>query len=306
MRIDRRNDLDLRLIEAFAAVIERGTTPAAAEHLGLSQSAVWNAVKAFEAQLDVTLFRRKGRRLEPTDEGRLVYDDIRPLLGVLGNLAGRLHRLKHNRRGRLSVAATAPVGNAVLPPALGHLLSSRAEIEVDLTLVPTEQVAQRVELGLADVGLLLGQVDLPGVQTRVLGGAELVAVLPRDHLLTTRSVLGPADLVKSRLISAGPVLTTLVEGAYALQGIRYQPQLRCDQAQSACALVNAGLGVAVVDPYSAAVAPGSAIVTRKFSPVTRVAVVAVLPDGAAPDPMVESFLTALAATVVALGPAGWG
>lgn len=306
MRIDRRNDLDLRLVEAFAAVIEHGTTPAAAEHLGLSQSAVWNAVRGFEAQLGVSLFERKGRRLEPTHEGLLVYQDIRPLMGVLETLAGKLQSLKHQRRGRLSVVATAPVGHVILPSALNQLLSLRPQLEVEIDIQPPDQVNRAVQLGLADIGLFLGPIVNEGLTTRILGEAELVAALPRDHLLTSRAVLGPADLAKDRLISSGQTLAPLVEGAFALQGMRYAPMLRCDQSQTACALVNAGMGVSVVDPYSATMVSGNAIVTRKFAPVTRIAVVAVMPPNSPPDEMVSGFLAALTSVTATLAPAGWG
>ena len=81
---------------------------------------------------------------------------------------------------------------------------------------------------------------------------------------------------------------------------------RCDQAQSACAFVGAGLGVAVVDAYSAANSVGRAIVTRRFAPTTRVPAVALLPPGITPDDLTEDLLAALAASVAALGPVGWG
>lgn len=306
MRLDRRNDLDLRLVEAFAAVIERGTTPAAAEHLGLSQSAVWNAIRSFEAQLGVSLFRRRGRRLEPTDEGRLVYEDIRPLLGMLGHLAGRLQALKHGRRGQLRIVATPPIGHAILPPALQPLLGERQGLEIGVAIHEPEQVRRAVELGQADLGLAMGPVDNPGVRTIRLGEAELVSILPRDHLLTMRAVVGPSDLARHPVIGTGPVLATLVAGAFAQQGIRYRPRLETQQAQTACAMVNAGLGVSVVDPYTAALSAGLGIVTRKFAPVTRIAAVAMLPEDAEPDETMSALLENLARAVAEMGPVGWG
>lgn len=306
MRIDRRNDLDLRLVEAFSAVIEQGTTTAAAEHLGLSQSAVWNAIRTFEAQLDVALFERKGRRLEPTQYGLLVYQDIRPLRGVMDNLARRLKSLKHQQRGKLSVVATAPTGHVILPAALNQLLGKCPDVEVEIEIRTPHQVIQTIRSGMADIGLGMGHIQNEGLNTRILGHAELVTVMPRDHLLTSRTVVGPADLKKDRLISSGPTLAPLVEGAFALQGMRYEPSLHCDQAQSACALVNAGLGVSVVDPYSASLFSNSALVTRKFSPQTRVAVVAMLPPDNGLDEMTAKLIASLMAVTAALAPAGWG
>ncbi|TKT81043.1 LysR family transcriptional regulator [Aquamicrobium sp. LC103] len=307
MRIERRNDLDLRLIEAFAAVIERGTTTAAADHLGLSQSVVWNAIRTFEAQIGVALFRRAGRRLEPTEEGLCVYEEIRPLLGALDGLAGRLRALKKHKRRRLVLAATSAMGCAVVPIALRRFMADAPQVEINLNLDSADAVARAVELGLADLGVVQGPVSHAALKITVLGTAELVAVLPQDHLLTTRAVVGPTDLVRHTLIAGGPALTPLIRGAFSLQGVQYAPSLSCDQAVGACALVHAGLGVAVVDPYSAAMSRGLALVTRRFSPTTSLSAVALQRGGGdEEDPLASALLLVLMEAVASLAPAGWG
>lgn len=306
MRVDRRNDLDLRYVEAFTTVIERGTTSAAAEHLGLSQSAVWNAIRSFESQLGVTLFKRSGRRLEPTEESLLIYNDLRPLMEILGHLSERLHALKHHKRGRFRIFTTPSLGHAVLPLALSRTLAVHEELDVEIIVQEAERVRQAVELGLADLGLAMGQIDNPAVHTLRLGEAELVAILPRDHLLTMRAVLGPTDLAQNNMISAGPVLDPLITGAFAQQGVRYRPRLETAQAQTACAMVTAGLGVTVGDPYTAALSAGLGIVTRKFAPATRIAAVAMLPKGTEPGEAMRLLIENLTEVAAEMRPAGWG
>lgn len=97
MRIDRRNDLSLKLIEVFGAVMEHGTTTDAAEHLGVSQPAVSNCVRSLEKQLGLLLFERAGRQLRPTEEAHLLYAESQPIFGMLRRLASEVHELKHNR-----------------------------------------------------------------------------------------------------------------------------------------------------------------------------------------------------------------
>ena len=52
MKIHRKNDLNLRLLEVFEAVMRCQTTIDAAEELGISQPAVSTAIKKFEQQVD--------------------------------------------------------------------------------------------------------------------------------------------------------------------------------------------------------------------------------------------------------------
>lgn len=65
MRIDRKNDLNLRLLEIFGVALRNQTTVAATEELGISQPAVSNAVKALEKQVGFVLFERTNRGLVP-------------------------------------------------------------------------------------------------------------------------------------------------------------------------------------------------------------------------------------------------
>ena len=73
MKIARKNDLSLRLLEIFGAVITHQTTVHAAEDLGISQPAVSLAIKQLEEQLGFSLFDRRNRRLQPTQEARIFF-----------------------------------------------------------------------------------------------------------------------------------------------------------------------------------------------------------------------------------------
>src|SRR5215471_17946133 len=70
---------DLNALEIAAAVIEEGSMSAAAAQLGMTQSAVSQAMKRAEAQLDVTLVHREHRPLVPTEAGRVLVAHIREI-----------------------------------------------------------------------------------------------------------------------------------------------------------------------------------------------------------------------------------
>ena len=70
---------DLHALEIASVVIERGSMSASAAQLGLTQSAVSQAVKRAEAQLEVALIHRERRPLVPTEAGRLLLDHIKDI-----------------------------------------------------------------------------------------------------------------------------------------------------------------------------------------------------------------------------------
>ncbi|MCW8328851.1 LysR substrate-binding domain-containing protein [Photobacterium sp. SDRW27] len=75
-----RKLIPLKSIYAFVAVAETGSMTEAADVLSVSHSAVSQAIKALEGQLNLPLFRRVGRRVELNHEGRKYYRKVAPAL----------------------------------------------------------------------------------------------------------------------------------------------------------------------------------------------------------------------------------
>ena len=75
--------LNLKQLEAFCAVVERGSFTAAADALYLAQSTVSGHILALEKDIGVPLLVRSGnRRITLTEEGRRVYDHAHTILPV--------------------------------------------------------------------------------------------------------------------------------------------------------------------------------------------------------------------------------
>src|SRR5271154_3511956 len=72
-------------VGVLAAVVEAGSFVRAAEPLGLTQSAVSRAIARLEARVGVRLLDRTTRSLTLTAEGRLLYEQVGPLLAEIGD-----------------------------------------------------------------------------------------------------------------------------------------------------------------------------------------------------------------------------
>jgi DNA-binding transcriptional LysR family regulator len=65
-------------LKAFAAVVERTSFSRAADHLGLSASALSQTIRQLETRLGVRLLNRTTRSVAPTEAGTRLYDRITP------------------------------------------------------------------------------------------------------------------------------------------------------------------------------------------------------------------------------------
>jgi DNA-binding transcriptional LysR family regulator len=89
---------------------------------------------------------------------------------VLNDLAGL-------KRGLLNVAASQTVANYWLPPRIEAFRRTHAGIDLQVTIANTEQVAEALRRGDADLGFLEGEVDHPFLAIRRMEGDSLVIVV---------------------------------------------------------------------------------------------------------------------------------
>ena len=67
-------------LKAFAAVVDRTSFARAADHLGLSASALSQTIRQLEARLGVRLLNRTTRSVAPTAAGSRLYERIAPMM----------------------------------------------------------------------------------------------------------------------------------------------------------------------------------------------------------------------------------
>jgi DNA-binding transcriptional LysR family regulator len=75
--------LDSRKLLAFATLAREGSFTRAARELHLTQSAVSHAIKALEAELEVRLFERPGRRVQLTPPGEQLLEHAEHILAAM-------------------------------------------------------------------------------------------------------------------------------------------------------------------------------------------------------------------------------
>lgn len=294
-----RPQIKIRLLEVFDAVLRTGTTSGAAAHLGVSQPAVSQSLRTLEEQLGISLFQRDGRSLIPTPMARRLAASTGPIFDVMGDLTGDVGRIVKMGTPELRIIATASLGHGVALVALREMLRDLPSLQASLRVHDNAHVQAAVELGQADLGLMLGTVQPRNLTVLPMARAPLVVLVPRDHALGKRAMIGPADLVTETLIGAGKVIAPLVEGAFARQGVAYRPQIETGYAQTACSMVQEGLGVAVVDVLSAELFANSRCSIRRFYPPTHLPALTLV--SASPDPakraVIDVYLEALRAAI---------
>jgi DNA-binding transcriptional LysR family regulator len=122
--------------------------------------------------------------------------------------------------------------------------------------------AQRFDLGLSEVA-----EPPPGTRMRSLPAMDEVAVLPAQHPLASKTVLSPQDFEGQAFISLArdDSYRMQIDAVFAQAGVQRKMLLETLSAVAVCAMVQHGLGVAIVNPLTAQACAGSSLVVRRLA-----------------------------------------
>lgn len=163
-------------LRIFVHVAEREHVTRAAEALHITQSTASAAIAALEAEHGVGLFDRIGRRIELTEAGRLFLVEARAVLSRMAGAELALSEYGKLRRGSLRLVASQTIASYWLPVHLAAFHASYPQVSVELAIGNTEQAAQSVRAGTAELGFVEGTVDDASLEQWPVGHDRLVLV----------------------------------------------------------------------------------------------------------------------------------
>lgn len=256
--------MEIRQLEAFAAVMTTGSITAAGRLLGRSQPAITRLIQELESELGVTLFTRSGPRVSPTEQGFLLYEEVEPTLAGLQQVRRRAAELVRGDERPLRVAATTALAAGLLPPALAlpDVGTLPSQVRID-SLFP-EKVVHAVLTGAADIGVTSLPLEHRGVTVHWIGQAACVAAVRADDPLAARPRIALADCRERRVIAMhNPYrLRRRLDEAFAGAGLHPEAVLDTNTSLNALTAVRAGLGIAIIEPVTARGVPLADIAVR--------------------------------------------
>lgn len=201
--------MTLDQLRIFIAVAEKQHVTQAAAELNLTQSAASAAIAALEARYGVKLFDRVGRNIVLTQTGRDFLNEARSVIACAGAATQFLHDLASLERGSLRLAASQTVANYWLPPRIQSFRKAFPGIDLHVVIANTEQVAQAVHQGDADLGFVEGEVDDPSLSITEIAGDSLVIVVGKAHPWVHEKNIKPRHLTSSGWVLREPGSGTL-------------------------------------------------------------------------------------------------
>jgi len=237
--------MTLTQLEIFSLVAELRGFTAAANRLGISQSAVSHALKSLEQELGVELLRRHQSQAELSDIGQQLLLRARSMLGLANTLRQEAADARGMKRGTLRIGSFGPTSSIrLLPLILQHFRAAHPGIEIHIDEGPDRQVIQWLEERRIDIGFVV--LPEERFDTFALLEDQMVALLPADHALADRDTLSLSDLCNDPFVlteaGSSELVSRLFSVARLIPNIRY----RCSQLLSTLDTVSRGDALTVV------------------------------------------------------------
>ncbi len=242
-----------------------GGMTSGAEVLRITQPAVSRLIRDLEHNLKLRLFDRKGNQISPTPEATALLAELeRSYLG-LEHVKAFANDLRSARAGSLRIAALPALALGFLPFLIAKFRESRPGLSIMIDGIPSHLVLDRVAGGQFDFGFAAILTERPSLNFTPIA-APIFAVVPASRRIAGLEIIRAGDL-------AGEDVILLGRGSYqrhiveiSLAGVPIKSSVETPLSAIACALASQGVGVALVDAFTAQRFLGQNVVVRPFHP----------------------------------------
>ncbi|MBO1908411.1 LysR family transcriptional regulator [Microvirga sp. 3-52] len=183
---------DLTGITVFVTVAEARSFRVASERLGVTRSAVSQAIRRLEERMGVALVQRTTRSVHLTEAGERLYQSVRPALDDLGAAMEAVGEMRDQPSGMLRITVSSIAERFLSGSILAGFLAAFPDIRLDLTV--SDEEFDIVAEGF-DAGVRLGEViEQDMIATPVSAEQRQMVVGSPDYVARHGAPTHPRDL----------------------------------------------------------------------------------------------------------------
>lgn len=274
---------DIRQCKAFIAVAEELNFHRAAEKMGTVQPALSRLIGNLEGDLKVKLLERTTRHVALTEPGKIFLAEARALVSQLSSAIRNTQSAGMGKAGRLTLAYMDFAVHKFLPDLLSAVSKASPDIHIDLTYMSTAQQRLALMEGKIDIGIMIGEMNNPFVDSIRLADAPLVVALPKKHELASKKRLAFSDVVHEPVLFGNETdwaaFRDVLFRLYAQEGASPRIVAEASSAAALMGLAAKGMGIAFY-AGTPTLYQGGALTIRQVTPLTTIPVSLVWRRGA--------------------------
>ena len=256
-----------RHLEVFDAIIAAGSISRAATQLNLSQPAVSIALANFEELIGFKLFQRDRGFFAPTREALLLQDEMAQGLLALSRVSQRLSESLAGSVGSVRIATNGAMAIHFLPPLIAAYQRDHSDVNIDILVRSSRQVADWVSSRQIDIGLIDTPVPVAGLNA-TLFNLECVCVMHEDDPLAVKRLISPTDLAGRSIvaITGQHMVDRQLDALLTAAGVTVERHISSYFFAIARNIIAVGNELAIIDPTNGKANLNDGVTWRPFAP----------------------------------------
>lgn len=192
--------INLNQLRAFYCVAKNLSYTKAAKELFITQPAVTSQVKHFEDFSQLKFFKKKGRGICLTEDGKILYQQVEQLFEVEKHIERSLDDLRNLRLGALHIGSTKTYARYLMPLMMRHFHERFPEIKIILDEGSSMDMCRDLLKLKKEIVIIANVHDSDEIEYLPFSEEEIIPILSPDHPLATREFLSMESCAREPII----------------------------------------------------------------------------------------------------------
>ncbi len=154
-------NVNFEYYKIFYNVAKNRNITKTANDLLISQPAVSKSIKNLESQLGCTLFTRNKSGVTLTEEGKILFDEIKNAIDIIDNAEEKIDEMINLESGTLNIGINNTLTQKYLLPYVKTFTKKYPKIKIKIYTGPPHELISKSRNGLVDLIILNLPYDIP-------------------------------------------------------------------------------------------------------------------------------------------------
>lgn len=234
-------------MKLLVALVEQQSLNKAATILNVTQPALSRQLQNMEEKWNVTLFHRKGKRLELTRAGQVAYEYAKRFIDLESQFQNSMESFRKNTSsGKITIGASLTTLQATLPHLISLYMQAFPNADFQVITGKTHEVVDWVEQKRVDLGVLASVTSQPSLTCIPLFQDHLSLIVPSKNKTgftfeEEEAGIHQLNALPMVLFSKGTWYRTMLDHVFMQNGIYPDVKMEIDSFEAIVRMVDTGV-----------------------------------------------------------------
>lgn len=191
----------------------------ASKNLHMTQPVISRTIKTLEDEYNSRFFERIGKKISPTEEGRLFYAKMSKIIHDIDNIKSDLKN-EHNHK-TIKIGAAIMIGNFMLPEICTRVNELYPETTVKVTIAPASELKDKLLSNELDFALIEDSLHEDDFRYIPFYNDKMIPIFSTVSPLSSKKIISLKELSKYPFLlrEKGSGTRSYIDSLYSSKGL---------------------------------------------------------------------------------------